>query len=291
MHHAILVTAYKNLEQLIFLINHFDEKFYFFIHIDKKSKVSSAIIDCLKSNNKVHFVSRKFKVNWGGRNHLLAILELCKVAISFKNISYFHLISGEDMPLKSSNSFREYFSNSLELNFLENFELPAPFWFKENGGFDRIKYYNFYDLFDGKKKLDTIEYLVNIQKKYGISRNINFNFDKIYAGSTWWSLSRNAIDYVLLFSSSNNWFLKKMKFTFCSEELYFQTILLNSPLANLITNNNLRYIVWQYRNNSCPAYLDESDFHLIKQTNALFARKINHHISKNLISLINFNEN
>lgn len=286
MKHAILITAYKNIDQLIFLINCFDDNFTFYVHIDKKSIIEPSLIFDLKNNKKVSYLSRKYNVNWGGRDHLLAILDLCKVSVMDKGLSYFHLISGEDFPAKTNDYFCDLFRGSENLNFLESFKLPAPFWKKDNGGFDRFSYYNFYDLIDAKKNLKFIEYIVDVQKKYGIKRHFNWEFENLYAGSTWWSLSRKLIHYVLDFTFQKPLFLRNLRYSFCSEEMYFQTVLLNSPLASEITNDNLRYIEWEYRNGSCPPYLDESDLPHIFHSNKLFARKVNKEISNKLKDLV-----
>ncbi|MDN5627487.1 MAG: hypothetical protein L0G16_05910, partial [Weeksellaceae bacterium] len=73
---AILITAYKDLYSLRQLITLFGNNFNFYIHIDKKSKIDT---DILKQFDNV-FVSKKYEVNWGGFNHLKAILFLSKIA-------------------------------------------------------------------------------------------------------------------------------------------------------------------------------------------------------------------
>ena len=95
MKQAILITAYKNIHHLVDIINFFPENFAFYIHIDKKSKVDLSPLKVF--SEKEVFVSRKYKVNWGGRNHLKAILLLAEEALKNEEISYFHLISGQDL--------------------------------------------------------------------------------------------------------------------------------------------------------------------------------------------------
>lgn len=67
--------------------------------------------------------------------------------------------------------------------------------------------------------------------------------------------------------------MKTMQFTFCSEEIYFQTVLLNSEHAKNIVNDCLRYIDWSSGRGGYPAFLDVTDYEKIKTSNNIFARK------------------
>ena len=86
-------------------------------------------------------------------------------------------------------------------------------------------------------------------------------------------MSRNCVSYVVYFTKKNKFVLNRFKYTLCSEEFYFQTVIMNSEFANKVTNDNLRHIDWKSRNGNNPAILDESDFEKLKRTNAVFARK------------------
>jgi hypothetical protein len=77
-----------------------------------------------------------------------------------------------------------------------------------------------------------------------------------------------------------------MKFTFCSEEIYFQTILLNSKYINNIINDNLRYIDWDSGRGGYPAFLDKTDYEKIKHSNKIFARKFHETKSEELKKII-----
>ncbi|MCA6362101.1 MAG: hypothetical protein IM638_03635 [Bacteroidetes bacterium] len=267
MKQAILITAYKEIDSLLDLINLLGSDFNFYIHIDKKSKIDFSILYKIKNV----FVSNSYKVNWGGLNHLKAILLLSVESLKNEDNSFFHLITGEDFPSKSTDSF---LSLDTSKNYLEYFEMPAACW-AGNGGLDRINYFQLYDVFDAKKNKQKayINKIVSLQKKLNLKRSYSDKFpEKLYGGSTYWSLNRDALNYVVNYS--NKELLKRLKFTFCAEEIYFQTILLNSPFANTIVSNNLRYIDWSSGRGGYPAYLDESDFDRIISSDNYFARKV-----------------
>lgn len=110
MKQAILITAYKNFSQLGFMISCFDyQLFNVYVHIDKKSKISKEALKSLKKIHSVKYVSRKYWVNWGGINHLNAILHLSSQALKDEENVYFHLITGEDFPIKTNTYFETKF--------------------------------------------------------------------------------------------------------------------------------------------------------------------------------------
>lgn len=270
MKQVILITAYKNVSSLIDIVNFFDDSFNFYIHFDRKINVDLSAL----SQYRNVFVFRDYSVNWGGVNHLKAILTLVDTALKNPENSFFHLITAEDFPVKSIQYFKNLDQNK---NYLESFELPTSFW-SDNGGMDRLDYYNFFDILNAKKKMQhrIIGKLLLIQKKIRLKRSYPEDFLKLklYGGSTYWSLNRNVLEHIVQFDA-NKKILKRFDYTFCAEEIYIQTVLLNSPYIDSIVNDNLRFIDWQSGRNGYPAFLDETDFDSLISSNKLFARKMN----------------
>jgi hypothetical protein len=268
MKQAILITAYKNVEQVIQIINYFDNRFEFYIHFDKRSAFDLSPLYAIR--DKKVFVYRVYPVYWGGVNHLKAILLLSGKALKNPENTLFHLITGEDFPCKPVSYFCE--NVDCTKNYIDVFSMPYPIW-PGNGGMDRLDYYNFYDLFNAKKIDKVIHGLIRIQKLLKIKRSYPAGFPLLYGGSTYWSLSRNTLQYVIEYTKTNKAFLARMNYTFCPEEIYFQTIIKDSPFASNVVNDNLRYIDWTSGRGGKPAFLDETDFPLIASSNKLFARK------------------
>ncbi|WP_051662739.1 beta-1,6-N-acetylglucosaminyltransferase [Flavobacterium sp. KJJ] len=284
--HAILITAYKNYHHLTEIINFFDHNFELFIHIDKKSNISDVEATNLRKHEIVKLVEQKYKVNWGGFNHLKSILYLSKYALKNSEAAYFHLISGHDFPIKKVSYFLDFFKNK-DTEYLTYGNVPY-IGAADNGYLDRIEYYNFYDLLNAKdsKQNARIRSIIRFQKRLGFKRKVSEKMPKLYFGSTWWSLSRDCLNYVIDFTKKNEYVLNRFKHTLCSEEFYFQTIIMNSAFAKKVNNNNLRYIDWISRNGNNPAILDETDYDKLMQTDALFARKFEYPKSISLMKKI-----
>jgi hypothetical protein len=273
MKQALLITAYKNVDQLLELIDYFPGSFEFFIHVDKKSNIDVSRLTGIP--NKKTFVFQVYKVNWGGINHLKAILLLTKEALKNKDIGFFHLITGEDYPAKSV----DYFLNSLDTqkSYLDFFKLTNDIWS------ERIDFYNLYDTFNAKdpKGSHRIQKLINLQKRFKIKRNYSKNLPPLYGGSTYWSMARKPLQHVIDYTEKDKSLFNRLKHTFCAEELYFQTILMNFASENIVRDNR-RFLDWDSGRGGRPAFLDATDFPKIISSDTLFARKFHHETSSEL---------
>lgn len=283
---AILITAYKNYHHLEDLVNFFDDRFNIYIHIDKKSSISKEDIQKLSSKRRVQYISQQYKINWGGINHLKAILELAEKAIGNSENKYCHLITGHDYPIVPLNKLSDFINTNGTNDFMEYFPLPYSAWPEE--GMDRLSRYNIYDLIDGRTGLNErlIKGFSKLQKMIGFKRSFSKDFPPLYGGSTYWSLKRESLEYVFQYMEEHPRFLKRFRYSFCSEEIFFQTILLNSPIKETIINDNMRFIIWEERNGNFPANLDYNDYDNIQKSKALFARKFEFPVSEDLLNRI-----
>jgi hypothetical protein len=93
-----------------------------------------------------------------------------------------------------------------------------------------------------------------------------------YGTSQWFNLTGKAVDYILEQVASTD-ILRRFRFTYCADEIFFQTLLLNSPLASSCVNRCLRYL--EFENGSRPRTLSSADYaQLIENPDGrLFARK------------------
>jgi hypothetical protein len=70
------------------------------------------------------------------------------------------------------------------------------------------------------------------------------------------------------------------------DELFFQTILMNSSLKERIINDDLRYIAWKDLESGSPAILKLDDFDQMMQSPKLFARKFDMTVDAEVLDLI-----
>lgn len=285
MEQAIIITAYKNFDHLEKLVRSLSNDFNIYIHIDKKSKIEEKEVKKIKciATTKKCAVNIKYSINWGGYNHLNAIIDLLQEAYEDKN-EYFHIISGEDFPVISSKEIFEFGNRNKEkiyMSYKKASELGKNI-------INRYKYFYLTDYLDYKKRPRIKKYvMLLIHKLLKLERNNigNFTESKIYKGLVYVSLSREAVKYVFDYINKDRNYLNELKTCSIAEEFFFQTILMNSPLKDNVIPNNLRYINWMTKHGSGPAILDEDDYENIKNGKYLFMRKIGEP-SRNLLKML-----
>ncbi len=284
MKHAFLITAYtdaKQLKDLIESLNSTDS--FFYIHLDKKSSIQDdEEITSLQKLNNVHFIKNSIPVYWGGYSHLQVFLLLMNEASKNKEINYIHTLSGQCYPIVSRNKIQEFFTENKGKEFIMFTDLSSLNW--SGGSFNRIQLYHLNDWFNIRAKFwkRINSRFLQLQLIFGVKRKLSASFKNYYGGGTWWSLSIDAVKYIQGVINDTEGLLKKFKHTHCSEEIFFQTILLNSSFKDKIVSDDLRYVDWNTRDGNCPAILNETDFEQLKNSEKLFARKFASGISDSL---------
>lgn len=274
---AIIISAYKDPNYLKRLIRFFDKNFKIFVHLDKKSKIDP---EDIKVNDNV-YVYKQFLINWGSWNHLRAIYFLIQEALKNKDISYIHIISGSDLPVKKLNEF-DKFENCNKI-YMEHFKVIDLNNQLINRRYQYGTRFPNLDQREWKVKLANKLYELSHSPKPNIGE---FQANQLYKGLIWLSLPRKVGEYVIKYEKKHN-FISKLKYVTVPEEFYFQTILENSPFYEDIASNNLVYNDWsKLRNGSLPAILDESDYLKIKEGPYFFARKMDSTISASLINKV-----
>ncbi len=279
MKHAIIIMA-----QLYHLSEYFSQDCYLFIHIDKRTNVCVNEINKIKSLPQVVFVSQKYKIHWGGYSILKCEYYMLKKAIKECDAKYFHIISGQDYPVRPLPLFLRHFENIDNINYMSIVHLPHPKW--EHNTFERFQYYYPYDLFDnGKKSRWKVKKCLDFQKKYIRKRRIPDDFPHLYGGSQWFSICKKSLERILDYTQKEPHFFKRMRMTFAPEESYFHTVLANLEKEKIVPYN-YRYILWKFQNGNIPANLSINNFSAICRGNYFFARKISQKYSKELVKLI-----
>lgn len=287
MKHAIMIMAHKNFGFLRHLIEYFSSDCYVFVHIDKKSSITREEQAYLAAMPQVSGVYRKYSVHWGGFSILKCELFLLKEAMRSSDADYFHLISGQDYPIKPLTTFLEFFEKNKGKEFIRYANIPHPRW--DHYTFSRFQYYYPYDWF-GKSTEESkriVNKLVDWQKKHGIKRRIPDHFEHLYGSTQWFSITRKAVETLLDYTRRHPAFYRRARWTFASEEFYVATVLVNLLPKKDIERRDLRYIRWLYENGNYPANLDTKHFYILaRQEENLFARKFEEPISHALIPAI-----
>jgi hypothetical protein len=290
---ALLIAAHAYPELLVRLIKRLEDPVAsIFIHIDKCVDIRPfvALLRDRKSRD-VHLVPRVCS-RWGTFGQVNASLSLLRTALATdKDATKFILLSGQDYPLLTPKLMAEFFEKNRNASFMSWVRLPWSNW-SDAGGFERLTHFHF---FLGK---DRVEYPSSeppakrgLRFFYSLCRwflpavrtlpqNIAF-----YGGTNWWSLNREAAEYIFRFLQENPDYVKIFHYSKSGDEVFFQTILLNWGDAKLV-NNDLRCVFWDGRRGDYPALLTHEDFDEVKNSGKLFARKVHPDLSSRLLDRI-----
>jgi len=105
---------------------------------------------------------------------------------------------------------------------------------------------------------------------------------KLYKGAQWFCISRQLCNYILEFVDKNEWYKDAFRKAFCSDESFFQTIVMNSGSKSVLYKYNtdlddnamaLRYIDW-YSGPQYPKILTEDDLVNIINEDCILAENL-----------------
>lgn len=280
MKHAFLIMAHSNYDLLGRIIHKLDHpQHHFFIHIDKKSTLSGEELDTLKNvaqSAPVTFIERMI-VTWGGYSQIQCELNLLAESIK-SDCDYFHLISGNDYPIKPVSEIHRFFKQHAGKEFVhyagETFNQQSKFRFEV--------YHPFQDKIGRNHKTPLYhleKLLIRGQRVLPFLGNRSKNHTDIifHGGSNWFSITRKLAAYVL---KKETLIQDLFHHTLCCDEFFLQTIVANSPFYQQVylspeTGNYeqcLRYVDWERGN---PYTFESRDYDELVQSNFLFCRKVN----------------
>ena len=275
---AYIVSAYKNPDQVVRLIRRVDGSHArVFLHVDRKTSDEDygRIARPLSGVANVELLDRH-RCYWGGFGHVRATLKGIDAALrSGFDFDYAVLLTGQDYPIATTAGIEEVFRSSDGRSYMSHFALPTDEW--EGGGLDRIERWHV--------RLRSRRYVIEPRPRIGVRRRFPLGLQP-FGGSAYWCLSRRCVEYVDEFVGRNPSFVRFFRHVEVPDELFFQTILMNSPLRGSIVDDDLRYVEWRDWNDSRPAALRTGDFAKIMSSGKLFARKFDVEEDAEILDLI-----
>lgn len=290
MNHAFLIMAHGHFRQLEMLLSQLnDKKAYVFLHIDKKAK-SIPYDRFRKVINPEHLILlSQMDVKWGDSSQIICELNLIKAAVSHRiKFDYYHLLSGQDLLIKPFAYVDDFFS---EHKGTEYVAIEHDDFHGNMSRLDKDKYqlYRFF-CSRGRKQpwmhwadvFWTLQHNVGIQRDRGCSLNHG-------KGANWFSITDAFAKYLLAhLDIVESHFMHR---TLCCDELFMQTVILNSPFKGKIasshtSNSNyqiMRYIDWT---RGRPYIFRKTDYSELVHSDMLFARKFDDSIDEEIVKLI-----
>jgi hypothetical protein len=293
---AYIVLAHRYPHQLVRLIRRLNAPdVIFLIHLDSKMDPDAynEVVQALASFTNVEYLARLHGF-WGGWPIVQVTINALQEIVRRKLPSdYVVLLSGQCYPLQPHCAIVQTLAAGNGKTFMSHCPLPIADW--PNSGMDRIEKWHF--SYRGrsivfperrafqhpilKPFLNTVwSMLVTL---FPVKRRFPTGF-VAYGGAQWWCMAREAVEYVCRFIEENPGFVRFFKYTLLPDEIFFQTILLNSPLRDSVLNNDLRHIDWSKPTR--PAILGVDDLEALLNSPHLFARKFDATVDAQVLDLL-----
>ena len=276
MRHAFLILAHKNYEQLVKFIDQlsFGE---IFIHVDRKNEPLYERLKLLqKTRGGLHVLEKRERVNWSGLSIVKAELRLLQAANAYGDFDYFHMMSGQDLLLVNEDGFNKWFAKMPGAQYMDVKEAGSLAW--------RLQVYSFFRenpknrtvpfrLADGLLRLVQVPFV----------RRKAFKGQLIWMGSTWFSITQDAVRWILKVTEEKQ--LERVyERTACPDEHYFQMILMNSPFQAALVHDTGRYIKWG--STASPKILTMTNYLDFMRSGCVIARKFDSTVDESVIEKV-----
>ena len=313
---AYLILTHQFPESLSRLVNRLNSPHaHFFIHINSAVDIRP-FLRALPPAENVHYTDTRFKVHWRGFKTVDATLQLMQEAVEHEpDFKYCILLSGADYPIKPTDHIQAFFEKT-NLEYIHYCRLQDnPVMMK------KVLQYYFHDVipYDRYRKQPRLFRLFRRKAfrllSHVVPRQYPENIEP-YFGPQWWNLTGDCVSYILDYVRDNPHFIRYYRYTDAPDEMFFQTIVLNSPFTKRTVHYEayrkltkiedldelraeyeksfpeesffLRYIDFSDSGGS-PATLVEDDFPALESSEALWARKFHPTSSAQLLDRIDTN--
>jgi hypothetical protein len=267
-----IITAHTLPDQLVRLVRRLEsDDARFFIHVDRRAadEVMSAVERELGSRPDVQLV-RRHRVHWASFSQLRAVLEgVDALLASPDRLDYGVLLTGQDYPLRAPASIESTLASAAGRSFIVY--RPATGRFLE-----RVTRWHWHGEVLGRR--------VRVPNRF-VALNVRRTLPpglEPYTGFGHWCLSRACLEYVAARDPELTSFFR---WSSSPDEAYFQTVLMNSPLADTLVNDDLRYVDWS-EGGASPKVLTSWDLERMLRSPALFARKFDARIDPDVIDAL-----
>jgi hypothetical protein len=285
--HAFLIPVHTQPQLLGRILRVLEQSnHYFFVHVDKKSNLFDEFKRACAGIENVCFTNQRIAVYHAGISQVHVSQILIKEAMAHEvDFDYYHVISGQDYPLRSNQQFDDFFEQTTH-----------SFMYIDEGDF-KASMDNHYERSINRCHFNkTTSYVARIYNKFRLYQFVQLicprpKLQHLIGGWDWFSWSRATTHYVMDYLRQHPEYLRRFDHTSCSIEIIYATLLEpQKERLEIETTNPLRYISWHphrpvqttYR----PFNLTEEDYPFVIDSKAFFCRKVDEVESARLLDMI-----
>lgn len=288
--HAYLIMTHADEYLLKVLISMLDDKRNdIYLHVDSKWETFSP--SSLSTQEAGLFIlPNRLDGRWGDISLMHIEYALYREAYTRGGYSYYHLLSGSDLPIKSQDEIHAFFAAVPQRPFIS-------FWLyggSKDDAYYKVSRYAFGMKWETSRFLKNRYLNILVAKMRRVVASTLFallgerkDSRLFYKGANWSSLPHECVALLLAREAE---MCKRLRWTRNGEEVFAQTILAQDYLKhNGIPVedcwDDLRYVNWQDTPHS-PDIFRLKDFEELRKSRKLFARKFSSSIDKEIIDLI-----
>jgi hypothetical protein len=267
-----IILAHTLPEHLVRLVRRLEsESARFFIHVDARApgEVMAAIERELSASPHVQLLPRH-RVEWAAFSQVEAALEGVRALLRWpERLDYGVLLTGQDYPLRPPASIESKLKQADGRSFLSYRPSTGRF-------LKRVTRGHWHGTVLGRRVR-----LPNRLMPFSVRRSVPDGLEP-FNGSAHWCLSRECLDYVVDRDPET---IEFFRWSSSPDEALFQTILMSSPLATTIVNDDLRYVDWS-EGGASPRVLTSYDLDRMLASHCLFARKFDPRVDAEVIDAL-----
>ena len=274
MKHAYLIMAHNEPEILKVLISMLDDKRNdLYLHIDKKSNIIHT--NELKTNHaKLFILEKRVKLYWMDISQVETEMLLFETAYNNGPYSYYHVVSGVDLPIKSQDYIHEFCKIHQGKEFVDFENEPhniEDLKRKISKYHILTKYYRDNNYIRFRLCNALRKFCLYLQDKLNYNRSEDMEFKK---GSNWVCVTHNFVGYLL---QQKEFIFKRFKYVPSCDEIFLQSIIWNSQFRKQIykvdedCKGYLHHIDWN--RGIFPYVWKLDDFEELANSDKMFARK------------------
>jgi hypothetical protein len=267
-----IITAHTLPEHLVRLVRRLEsDAARFFLHVDRRAAdgVMAVVERELGGRPDVELLQRH-PVHWGAFGPVRAALEgVDALLASPERLDYGVLLTGQDYPLRPAAEIESTLEAAAGKSFI-TYRAPTGRFLK------RLTRWHWHGEVLGRR--------VRLPNRFiRLTRRRKLPAGLVpYTGSAHWCLSRDCLEFV---AGSDPDLVRFFRWSAVPDESFFQTILMNSPLADTLVNDDLRYVDWS-EGEASPRVLTSFDLERMVRSSALFARKFDPRVDGGVIDAL-----
>ncbi|HZO49359.1 MAG TPA: beta-1,6-N-acetylglucosaminyltransferase [Gaiellaceae bacterium] len=267
---AYVVLAHKHPRQVARLVRRLaTDRARFLVHLDRRAgpSVERELRGALDGVARVRFLRRR-RCYWGGFGMVGATLEaLATLVGGDEPFDHVLLLSGQDYPLRPAEEVERFLGANLERSFMTASPVDEA-W--PGTGRQRIERWHL---------VSPLVLHVRLPWRRRVPRGL-----APWGGGAWICLSRPAAELVHELVRTQRDVLRFFQHALHPDELLFQTIVMNSHLADTVVRDHLRYIDWS--RDPAPATLGATDLPALLASGKLLARKFDVAVDESILDLL-----